>query len=99
MKKTPSVLSRKEIERCKKNVRTNWRGLIKMKYLVDLYAFAPSQEYETVPLEGAEVFHAKKEGRHDVLMWWNAEKKQIECNRPGMMYWYLYCFYHDDIPI
>lgn len=95
MKKIPSVNMKKEEARCRKNIRTHWRGLIKMKYLIDLYAYAPAQEWHTVPPTGTELMHAEREGRPDLILWWNPEKKQIECNRMGVILWWNYCIAHD----
>ena len=92
------VLTKKEIERCKKLCRTNFRGMVKLKYLIDIYAFAPSDEWELLPIQGNELLHGKKEGRRDAVLYWNAEKKQIECNRMGANLWYVYCI-RNDIPI
>ena len=92
------VLTKKEIERCKKLCRTNFRGMVKLKYLIDIYAFAPSDEWELLPIQGNELLHGKKEGRRDAVLYWNAEKKQIECNRMGAILWYVYCI-RNDIPI
>lgn len=93
--KIPTVLTKKEIERCKKLCRTNFRGMVKLKYLIDIYAFAPSDEWELLPLQGNELLHGKKEGRRDAVLYWNAEKKQIECNRMGAILWYVYCIRND----
>lgn len=93
--KIPTVLTKKEIERCKKLCRTNFRGMVKLKYLMDIYAFAPSDEWELLPLQGNELLHGKKEGRRDAVLYWNAEKKQIECNRMGAILWYVYCIRND----
>ena len=90
-KKVSVVLSKKEVERCKKLCRTNYRGMIKLKYLLELYAFLPSEEWTFVQPQGNELLHVKKEGRRDAVLYWNAEKKQIECNRMGAILWYVYC--------
>lgn len=98
MKKANSSFLKKELARCRKNIKTNWRGLIKLKYLLDLYAFAPSDEWTFLPLEGNELMHARKEGRRDAVLYWNAEKKQIECSRMGAVLWYVYCI-RNNVPL
>lgn len=94
-KKVSVVLSKKEIERCKKLCRTNYRGMIKLKHLLGLYAFLPSDEWTFQQPQGNELLHGIKEGRRDAVLWWNATKKQIECNRMGAVVWYVYCIRND----
>ena len=89
---------KKEEARCRKNLKTNWRGILKMKYLVELYAYAPVQEWHPIIPEGNELMHAEREGRPDLIIWWNHECKQIETNRMGIILWWNYCIAHD-IPI
>lgn len=96
--KIPTVLTKKEIERCKKLCRTNFRAMIKMKHLLDLYVFAPSDEWTFLPLKDNELMHARKEGRRDAVLYWNAEKKQIECSRMGAVLWYVYCI-RNNVPL
>lgn len=98
MRKTPSLNMKKEEARCRKNLKTNWRGILKMKYLVELYAYAPVQEWHPVIPEGNELMHAEREGRPDLIIWWNPIYKQIETNRMGIILWWNYCIAHD-IPI
>jgi hypothetical protein len=95
MKKTPSVNMKKEEARCRKAIQRNWRGFVKLKYLVDLYVFAPTQEWHPVQPEDNEVFHAKREGRPDLRMWWNADVGQIEMNSMGRNLWFLFCHFHN----
>ncbi|MCR5559040.1 MAG: hypothetical protein K6F62_01595 [Schwartzia sp.] len=95
MKKANASFLKKELARCIKNIRTNWRGHIKLKYLVELYAYAPVQEWHPVQPTGNEVMHAVREGRPDLSMWWNAEKRQIETNKMGIILWWNYCHDHD----
>ena len=92
------MLPKKEIERCKKLCRTNFRGMIKMKFLVELYNYAPKDEWKLLPPVGNEVLHGVKVGRRDAILWWNAEKKQIECTRMGAVLWWCYCI-RNDVPM
>ena len=95
MKRIPSINFKKEEARARKLAQNNWRGYVKLKYLVDLYAFAPSQEWTPVQPKGNEVFHAVRYGRPDLVMWWNPDYKQIEINRMGRVLWFLFCHYND----
>ena len=92
------MLPKKEIQRCKKLCRTNFRGMIKIKFLVELYNYAPKDEWKLLPPVGNEVLHGVKEGRRFPSLWWNAEKKQIECTRMGAVLWWCYCI-RNDVPM
>ena len=93
--KTPVINIKKEEIRARRAIASNWRGYVKLKYLIDLYAFAPSQEWHPIPPTGNELLHAVREGRPDLLMWWNPEYKQIEINNMGRVLWFLFCHYNE----
>lgn len=97
--KAPTVNLKKEEERSKRLIRTNYRGLIRHKYFSDFVAFLPSNEWTLVQPCGREVVHAVKEGRYDLRVWWDAQHKQYECNRIGMCNWYAYALKNDEVPI
>lgn len=93
------MISKKEIERCKRLVATNFRGMIHPKYIQGLIEFAPSEEWKLLPVEGNEVLHGKKDGRHDAIIYWSKDGKQIECSRMGAVLWYCFRHYHEEIPL
>lgn len=95
MGKIPAVNFKKAEARARKVAQTNWRGYVKLRYLVDLYAFAPSQEWTPVQPQGNEVFHAVRYGRPDLRMWWNPQYKQIEINNMGRVLWFLFCHFNE----
>lgn len=93
--KTPAINIKKEEIRARRAIASNWRGYVKLKYLIDLYTFAPTQEWTPIQPGKNEVFHATRYGRPDLVMWWNPEYKQIEMNSMGRGLWFLFCHFHD----
>lgn len=94
------MLSKKKmIAQAEKLVRTNFRGMIKPKYIQGLIEFAPSEEWKLLPTVGNEILHGQKEGRPDAILYWSKDGKQIECSRMGAVLWYCFRHYHEEIPL
>lgn len=98
MAKYKAFTLKKEAERCGKLLKNNFRGMIRLKYLIEIYAYAPTDEWKLLQPQNNEILHGVKEGRRDAVLWWNPEKKQIECNRMGAVLWYCFCI-RKNIPI
>lgn len=93
--KIPKVDFKKEEAKYRKMVATNFRGKVKLKYLIDLYLFAPSQEWHPIEPTGNELLHAVRYGRPDLVIWWNPEYKQIEMNRMAKVLWVLFVHFNE----